>query len=134
MCPEAADRAQHDRVVEEDVGEQDRPDRLVEAEAPEGAARAEQRDERRTHDDRREHEGHGDERTHHAPPAEAVPAHDVGARQRDDEGQRGRQRRLPDGEPQHVPQRRVRDDVGDRGEVERRRPARARVPTIAPTG
>ena len=46
VCPEPADGAHDDRVVEEDVREQDRPDGLVEPEVGERAAGAEQRGER----------------------------------------------------------------------------------------
>ena len=73
MRPQAADRAHDDRVVEEHVGDQDRPDRLVEPEAGERPAGAEQRGERGAHDDGRQHERHGDERAHDPPAAELVP-------------------------------------------------------------
>ena len=80
--PEAADGAHDHRVVEEDVGEQDRPDGLVEPEAGERAAGAEQRDERGADDDRRQHERHGDERAHEAPAREVVAREHVRAGER----------------------------------------------------
>ena len=66
MRPEAADRPHDDRVVEEHVRDQDRPDGLVESEIAERTAGAEERRERGAHDHGRQHERHGDERAHDA--------------------------------------------------------------------
>ena len=74
--PERPDDADDDRDVEEGMRDEDR--------RPSSLERLGQDcEERERDDDRRQHEGHDDERADDAAPSEAVPAEDVGGRERD---------------------------------------------------
>ena len=133
--PEAADGAHDDRVVEEDVGEQDRPDGLVEARGPaSGPPGAEQRDERGADDDGRQHERDGDERAHDAPARELVAGEHVGARERDSRVSTVDSVACHTVNHDDVAQRRVGDDVAERDRGRACRRARGPRPTIATTG
>ena len=119
MRPKATDRPHHDGVVEEHVGDQNRPDGLVESEIAERTAGAEERRERGAHDHGRQHERHGDERAHDAASGKLVARQHVGAGQCDRHGKDRRQCRLPHREPDHVPERGIVDDFAEGVEVER---------------
>ena len=93
LRPHAADDAQHDGVVVEDVRDQDRPDRVLQPQA-EGAARAKQRNERGRNHDRGQHERDERDGVQHPAPREIEPRKHVrrrGARQ----GRSARSRRQP---------------------------------------
>ena len=85
VAPQLADHAHDDRVVEEHVREEDRP---------EGAGYPE-REERRRDEHGRQHERDRDQRAHEAPAGEPDPREDVRAGEPDREGEHGRERGLP---------------------------------------
>jgi hypothetical protein len=118
MRPEPAHGADDHRVVEEHVRDENRPHGLIEAQAAERPVRSEHRCERRADDHRGEHEGNGHERAHDASAREVVAREHVRAGERDRHREHRRDRRLPDGEPDHVTQRRVGHDFAERVEVE----------------
>ncbi len=116
MRPEAAHGAHDDGVVEEDVREQDRPHRGVQAQAPQlvqQPAPPDQRQERRADDDRRQHERHGHHGPQHLFAGELEAGEDVRAGQRDQQREGGGRQRLPGGEPQDVPHVGLREHVPD---------------------
>ena len=114
--PEAADRAHDDGEVEEGVGEQDRPRAALEVQ-PDGALRAEEREERRAHHHRGQHERHDDERLDDPAAAELVAGQHLGRGQGDHQRERRRGRRLPEREPGHLPQLGVAEHVTHAGQV-----------------
>ena len=99
------------------MGEQDRPDGVLEAQS-ERAARAEQGQESRRDDDRGQHEGHQRKGTQGSPAGEVEAGKDVRPGQRDEDGQRRRQQRLPEGEPRDTQHCRTAHDVEQRERVE----------------
>lgn len=115
LRPQPADGAHDDGVVEEDVGEQDRPHRGVEADAPqtvEQPGAADQRQERRADDDGRQHERHGDGGPQNLLAPELEAREDVRAGERDQQREHGRGERLPGREPQDVPDVGLPEHVG----------------------
>ena len=90
--PQPADSAHDDRVVEEDVGQQDCRERLLPPERAERAVLLEQASERRAHDHGGEHERHRDRRPQKPAAGKVVAGEHVRAGQRHEHGQHRRQR------------------------------------------
>ena len=121
LRPEAAHHPQDERVVVEDVGQQDAAQRVtqvqrrarqpqrVHQQRVERRLRPQHRRERRRHDDGRQHEGHGRQRVEQALAGEVVAREDVRARQAQEQRQRGRKQGLPQREADHA-QRRCAED------------------------
>ncbi len=114
--PRPTDGADHDGVVEEHVGDEDRPDGAGEVDAAHtvGAEHTEQGD---ADDDGREHERHEKCRPEEPFADEPVAGEQGRSRQTGDDAQHGGQRRLPQREPRHPTNDRVGDDVADGGQV-----------------
>ena len=96
--PERAHDAHDDGDVEEDVREEDRPDRAL------GRVR-EEGEERGRDDDRRQHERHQHERLDERAAAEGEARERPGERQPGDERDAGRDGRLPEREPRDLERR-----------------------------
>ena len=105
LRPESTHRAGDDRVVEEHVGRQDRPDRVME---PIGQAEpVHEREERGSDDHRGQDERHHQQRVHQPAAAEAQARQHRRRGQRSSQAEPGGRQRLPRGEPQHVGRHRV---------------------------
>ena len=116
--PQAADRSHDDRVVEERVRQQDRPDRSVEVDdAGEHAPRPDEAEEGRGDDDRRQHERHRDRRSQQRLAGEAKAGDHVRAGERERQRERGRGRRLPHREPHDATRTRVAQHIADDAEI-----------------
>ncbi len=116
LGPQPADGPYDDRVVEEDMGQQDRPHRGVQAYAPqlvEQSAVSDEGEEGAARDDGRQHERHGDHGPQQSLARKVQAGEEIRGGQREQQGERGGGQRLPGGEPQHVPDVRLRDHVPD---------------------
>ena len=102
--PERPDDPHDDGDVEERVRDQDRNPPALDAVG-------EDREERERHDHRREHERDDDERADEVASTESVATENVGRGERDEDRQRGRRERLPDGEPHDLARQRIGEDV-----------------------